>query len=463
MCMRNSGSTASSYQPQISFQMSQETLEAKSNITVDVVSVSENDASESSLPPVDHGFHAYAYLASAWLVELLVWSYPFSYGVFLDYYKTHIFPTAPTSILALVGSMSTGIIYLSSWLVLPVISRFPALKKPLMALGVVFCVAGLVGAAFATEPWQLVLTQGVIYAVGGSFLYFPTMTWLFEWFSTRKGLANGIIFSGTGVGGVAVPFIVEGLLHRYGCRTTLLSMAIAFAVLIIPAFPYMKPRLPVSKSTTRSLEFNSFMRSPVFWILFAANLIQGLPTYIPVLYMPTFAADLGLSDNTGSLSLALVNGASVFGLVLLGWLSDRFDLRIAMLVSSLGSSLAVLLLWGFSSGEPLFLVFSFVYGVIGPSWSALWPRFIASIVGDDPHMSSIVLTVFIGGRGVGNVASGPVASAILRNWPLTGKAAFAYGLKGYGPLVLFTGLTLLLSAAGVGYKRFQKRGNSHSV
>lgn len=86
------------------------------------------------------------------------------------------------------------------------------------------------------------------------------------------------------------------------------------------------------------------------------------------------------------------------GLIFLGWLSDRFDLRIAMLVSALGSALAVFLLWGLSESLPLLLVFSFVYGFLGPSWSALWPRFITSIVGNDPHMSSIVLTVFIGGR-----------------------------------------------------------------
>jgi drug/metabolite transporter (DMT)-like permease len=71
-------------------------------------------------------------------------------------------------VLALVGSMSTGIIYLTSWMILPLIARYPALKKPVMGLGVVFCVTGLIGAAFATQPWQLVLTQGAIYALGGS-------------------------------------------------------------------------------------------------------------------------------------------------------------------------------------------------------------------------------------------------------------------------------------------------------
>jgi hypothetical protein len=103
-------------------------------------------------------------------------SYPFSYGVFFEHYKTHDFPNASYSVLALVGSMATGIVYLSCWMVLPVIARYPGLKKPLMALGVVFCTTGLIGAAFATEPWQLVLTQGVIYALGGSAYFSMSVT-----------------------------------------------------------------------------------------------------------------------------------------------------------------------------------------------------------------------------------------------------------------------------------------------
>ncbi|KAJ7162104.1 MFS general substrate transporter, partial [Mycena filopes] len=398
------------------------------------------------------GFHALAYLASAWLVELLVWSYPFSYGVFLEYYKTHVFPGASYSILALVGSMSTGIIYITSWIILPLIARYPKLKKPLMATGVVLSVVGLIGAAFATQPWQLVLTQGAIYGLGASFLYYPTMTYLFEWFSERKGLANGIMFSGTGVGGVVCPIVVEVLLRKYGHRTTLIALAVAFVLLIVPAFPYMKPRLRPSNIPPPPMNM-LFLRSSAFWILFVANAFQGLPAYVPTLYLPSFAADTGLSDAAGSLTLSMLNGASVPGLIFLGWLSDHFDLRISIVVSGLGSALAVFRLWGLSKSLAQLMVFSFVYGFLGASWSALWPRFIAAIVGDDPRMSSLVLTAFIGGRGLGNVASGPVSTVLLHPWVFTGRTSFAYGVKGYGPLILFLGLMLLMSTSGIAYRK----------
>jgi MFS family permease len=79
-----------------------------------------------------------------------------------------------TNTLAIVGSISTGLLFLSSPFVLYLVNQFPRYKRKTMMLGVVLCVAGLLGAAFATEPWQLMLTQGAIYSLGGSENFFST-------------------------------------------------------------------------------------------------------------------------------------------------------------------------------------------------------------------------------------------------------------------------------------------------
>ncbi|KIK61871.1 hypothetical protein GYMLUDRAFT_558062 [Collybiopsis luxurians FD-317 M1] len=130
-----------------------------------------DDARISSLPPVDGGFHAWAYLVSAWCIELLVWSFPFSYGIFLNFYTTSptsSFLHSSSSTLALVGSLSSGLLYLSSPIVLPIINRYPWYKRHVMILGVVLCVAGLIGAAYAETVTGLIVTQGVMYSLGGS-------------------------------------------------------------------------------------------------------------------------------------------------------------------------------------------------------------------------------------------------------------------------------------------------------
>ncbi|TPX15531.1 uncharacterized protein E0L32_004229 [Thyridium curvatum] len=58
---------------------------------------------ESSLPPVDSGKDAYLFLAACFMVEALVWGFPFSFGVFQDYYSEHE-PFKGQPNIALVGT-----------------------------------------------------------------------------------------------------------------------------------------------------------------------------------------------------------------------------------------------------------------------------------------------------------------------------------------------------------------------
>lgn len=46
------------------------------------------------------------------------------------------------------------------------------------------------------QPWQLLLTQGLLYSIGGSMAYYPTFDYLQEWFHERRGFANGVCFAG---------------------------------------------------------------------------------------------------------------------------------------------------------------------------------------------------------------------------------------------------------------------------
>ena len=52
----------------------------------------------------------------------------------------------------------------------------------------------LVASSFSSHVAHLIITQGVLYAVGGTLLYCPTILYLDEWFIRRKGLAFGVMW-----------------------------------------------------------------------------------------------------------------------------------------------------------------------------------------------------------------------------------------------------------------------------
>jgi len=167
-----------------------------------------------------------------------------------------------------------------------------------------------------------------------------------------------------------------------------------------------------------------------------------------------------LSGNDGTILVAVMNASSVPGLLLLGWLSDRWPIRVVITLSCLGSALACLFLWGFATSIQMLVLFVIAFGALGLSFSALWTRSIAIISKDDPSLPSIVFALFAFARGIGNISSGPVSNILLNKYSLHG-AKGGYGVENYGSLLLYTALTMVAgSVAGVMYRDQPTRSSS---
>ncbi|KAL8654926.1 MAG: hypothetical protein Q9210_001201 [Variospora velana] len=224
-------------------------------------------------------------------------------------------------------------------------------------------------------------------------------------------------------------------------------------VLTAPLIYFIKPRLPISAehkaSRNKRIDIH-FLKQPIFWFMEVGNVIQGIGYFIPTVFLPTFAHSIGLSDLAGSSTLSLLNAATVVGGVLLGALSDKYDVTNVILLASGGSVLSIFLIWGFSTSIAPLYVFSIMYGVFGGGFSSCWATMVVKVQSKDLRAESgLVFGLFAAGRGIGCIASGPLTTALLKggqNW----DAGAAYGM-GYGLLIVFTGVTALLGAfPGVG-------------
>jgi MFS family permease len=71
--------------------------------------------------------------------------------------------------------------------------------------------------------------------------------------------------------------------------------------------------------------------------------------------------------------------ASVPGLLMLGYLSDKIPLRIVISLSCFGSALSCILLWGFATNAGVLVAFVVLFGLLGLSFSALWTKLITVI------------------------------------------------------------------------------------
>lgn len=417
----------------------------------------ENDESQLPQPkfPPDRGAHAWKFLIGCFLIEAIIWGkmkliisinyadldsgFNIAFGVFQQHYSTlpqfkgdHNIPV--------IGTVATSMIFLGTPFTTPFVIKYHRWRQSMVIAGVVLCVAGLVWASFANSVAELIASQGALYGIGVLVLYTPLVSMLNEWFIERRGLAYGVMFAGGGVGGVGLPFLMEWLLATYGYRTTFRVTAIAQTILLAPVLPLIRGRLPSSRNAPKIVVEFDFVRNPQFWILMVSNVLQGFAIYIPSIYLPTYATQVGLSRQVGALLLAALNIASTVGQVVFGHLSDRYNnIFLLLFITTFVSAAGAFCIWGFAHSVAPLLVFAIVWGFFGGSYVVFWPKF--ALLSKDP-LFLYGLMAF--GKGIGNVASGPITSRLL-SLPVSS----GYGLGTYKQVIIYTGALLLASSAGV--------------
>lgn len=68
--------------------------------------------------------------------------------------------------------------------------------KVVAFLGGLLCFLGLLLTSFVSDLSKLYMTYGVLWGIGSSFCYFPTLTAPGEYFCQRLSLVNGIVTAG---------------------------------------------------------------------------------------------------------------------------------------------------------------------------------------------------------------------------------------------------------------------------
>lgn len=339
-----------------------------------------------------------------------------------------------------------GIMYLLMPVAFVILSKYPHLRRWCGPLGLVVTVTSLAASAFVSSIAGLVATQGALYSIGCGLLFSPISLYMDEWFVERKSLAFGIMWSGKSSVGVAMPFLFNGLLQKFGLRATILSWAIASALLTLPTLFFLKPRIPLSPvSRARPLSF-AFLRHTAFWMMQFGVVVQSLGYLMPSTYVASYASDIGLSSVTGPILLALFSTASVPGSLVHGMLGDRLSATTLVLLSSFGSAIPVFLLWGLGRHLSTMVVFVILYGFFAGGFSSTWSSMTREIKRDDRTAeASLVFGLLLGGRGVGFLISGPFSGSLLSIKDLLTEEPLGYATK-YGPMILCTGITAVLGA-----------------
>lgn len=198
---------------------------------------------------------------------------------------------------------------------------FPQYHMHFQVFGVVVATAALLGSAFVTQVCRVLCSghrltstamaprrphrlsvpcgrwQAPSFPTGSTTdptaLYYPASILVFEWFVERRGLATGIMYAGTGVGGAVFPIIISALLRRFHYRATMLILGVAFGLIAGVTCLGVKKRVPVSREIGPGPRGRSmfapdyrFVRRWVFYVGIAIVFLTGMSSLLPGLWLP---------------------------------------------------------------------------------------------------------------------------------------------------------------------------------
>jgi MFS family permease len=276
--------------------------------------------------------------------------------------------------------------------------RFGIRKVVGTALVLVATGSGLT--VFMTSAWQLLLCWGLLVGIGtGSMSMAFVATVSVRWFVARRGLVSGVLTAANATGQLIFLPLVAALTDRHGWRPASVTVALASLSVVPLVLLAMRDHphdlglraygatdadpgpAPAPRSGSSALvavkALRAAARTPVFWLLAGSFAICGATTngLIGTHFIPA-AQDHGMPVTTAASLLALVGLFDVAGTIASGWLTDRYDPRLLLLVYYVGRGLSLLALPSLlaPNTNPSTWVFILFYGL---DWVATVPPTVA--------------------------------------------------------------------------------------
>lgn len=167
--------------------------------------------------------------------------------------------------------------------------------RPILIPFSLLCVFSIFMLSLCTEYWQIMLAQGVSFGIGTAGVSLPALVLVSQWFSTKRGLATGIVSSGSSfgkikpfllqidnfahqsiiLGGIIYPIMVSRLIDQYGFATAVRWTGLVVGVcLVVGNICISAPFKPKGFEERPAKNFAAFKSLP--WAFFVLGSFFGM-------------------------------------------------------------------------------------------------------------------------------------------------------------------------------------------
>ncbi|KAF5866928.1 hypothetical protein ETB97_008734 [Aspergillus alliaceus] len=393
---------------------------------------------------VDGGLTAWLVVVGAWCTSFCSFGWVNSVGIFQNYYESHLLKQYSSTTIAWIPSLQIFFMFAMGPIVGRLYDTFGA--RYLIIGGTFFHVFGLMMASISKEYYQILLSQGLCSAIGASAIFQPALNAVSVWFNRKRGIAFATLSTGSSVGGVIFPIMVDRLVAQVGFAWSMRISAFMILFLLAIAIVTVKARSPPQQGPKPSRDqLVKPFKEPVFFLTLLGYMLLTYGVFIPINYVIVEAVASGMDADLAAYLVPMLNAASLFGRLSAGFMSDKYGRYNIFIVMCILAGVLVLALWIPAASTAPTIVFAIIFGFASGAYVSLSPALIAQISPlKEIGYRTGLLFLF---ASVGGLTTSPIAGAILQN-----------GGGDYTHMKIFSGMMLLGGTGFIVAARFVKTG-----
>lgn len=390
-------------------------------------------------------FYGYIIVAAAFLVLIISWGTNYSFGIFLKPLAAQFgWTRAETSGAYSLSFLVAGVLCIVTG---KLTDRFGP-RLVVTACGIVLGLGYLLMSR-TSALWQLYLFFGVIIGTGMSASFVPLASTVARWFTRRRGMATGILVSGTGIGMLIMPPVANRLITALDWREAYVILGVTALVLIVFAAQFLKraPRLSdagngagLETVQVSGLTLGQAIQTRRLWLICVAYFGWGVFLQSVLVHLVPHETELGIAATTAASAFIVLGALNAAGRITVGSFSDRVGNRTTMTICFFLTTASLVWLLAARQMWALYL-FSGVFGFAEGGLAALQSTLVAELFGLKSHgvvLGFMNFMITVGG------AVGPTVTG--RIFDITGNYILAFSISAVMSAVgLIIGVVLLLS------------------
>jgi MFS family permease len=301
--------------------------------------------------------------------------------------------------------------------------------------------------SLCTTYWQVLLAQAFCIGIGVGCLFIPSVAILSTYFSHRLALATGIAASGSSLGGVLYPIVLNKLYPSIGFGWTV--RVIGFMTLGTLLVPNLVMKVRVLPPARRKMVDTSAFTHWAYVAFCGGSFLVFLGLFQPFFFVQEFAIVKQITnDHLAFYLIPILNAASVFGRIFPNFLADKTGPMNVIVPCTLASGALILALIGVKT-KAVIIVVLLIFGFMSGSLVSLPPTVIVHLTKDRRFIGTR-LGMYFCFVAIGALVGSPVGGAILNS-------------SGFNALWIFGGVLCCVGGLVMGWSRVIHKGSSLTV